>query len=199
VGAVRVPAPSGDLHARPPGRIPTHANNPTHEGAPMSPSPVRRLVGLAAILIVTPLTAAAVAAVGTASPWSVPAAAAPAHTTANRAAVRPPLVISISVRGVGHVLATRGRMPLYTFGPERKDHKIHCVGSCATVWPPVIVPAGTRVPAHIARLSGTFGTIARTRHSRQLTRNHVPLYTFEFDSPGHVTGDGTSGFSVARA
>ncbi len=159
----------------------------------MSCSPVRRLVGLAAIAVVAPLTAAAVAAVGTGSLGPVSATAAPAHTTA----VRPPLVIRISAPGFGHVLATSRRLPLYTFGPERKDHRIHCVGSCATAWPPVIVPAGTRVPVHIKGLAGTFGTIAR-KHARQLTHNRLPLYTFAFDSPGQVTGNRTNGFSVVR-
>ena len=159
----------------------------------MSRNSVRRLVGLATIAIVAPLTAAAVAAVGTGSLGPVSAMAAPARTMAVR-----PLVIRISAPGFGHVLATRGRLPLYTFGPERKDHRIHCVGSCATAWPPVIVPAGTRVPVHIKGLAGTFGTIARTTHARQLTHNRLPLYTFAFDSPGQVTGNGTAGFSVVH-
>jgi len=164
----------------------------------MSRPSVRRLVGLAAIAIVTPLTAAAGAAAGTGSLWPVGAAAAPARAAATRTVMHHPLVIRISVPGIGHVLATRGRLPLYTFGPEHKDHRIHCVGACANAWPPVIVPAGTPVPAHIAGVAGSFGTIARSTHARQLTRDRLPLYTFAFDSPGHATGNGMAGFSVVR-
>jgi len=158
----------------------------------MSRTPVRRLVGVCAIAAITPLTAAAVVAAGTGglSPARALAAGRPASAR--------PLVIRISVPHLGRVLATPGRLPVYTYGPERKDHKIHCRDSCATAWPPVLVPAGTRVPPRIAGVTGTFGTIARSVHVRQLTRNRLPLYTFAFDAPGHATGNGVSGFAIAR-
>jgi predicted lipoprotein with Yx(FWY)xxD motif len=160
---------------------------------------LRRTIAIAAIAVAAPLTASAIAAAGTggvgpvASLPSVPAQLLAVHSTAHR-----PLVIKITVSGVGRVLATPHRRPLYTFASERKDHRIHCVGSCAATWPPLLVARTVKVPRHIAGITGAFGTIKRPNRSIQLTLNKLPLYTFAFDSPGQVNGNGIGGFAVVR-
>jgi predicted lipoprotein with Yx(FWY)xxD motif len=48
-------------------------------------------------------------------------------------------------RAFGPVLVTRDRRALYTWAPERADHRIHCTGGCAALWPPLVVAPGTRL------------------------------------------------------
>jgi predicted lipoprotein with Yx(FWY)xxD motif len=165
----------------------------------MHSTPVRRTIAIAAIAVAVPLTAGAITAAGTggvgpvASLSSVPAQLLAAHATAHH-----PLVIKITVSGVGRVLATPHRLPLYTLAAERKDHRIHCVGSCVATWPPLVVSRTVKVPRHIAGITGAFGTIKRPNRSIQLTLNKLPLYTFAFDSSGQVNGNGVAGFAVVR-
>jgi predicted lipoprotein with Yx(FWY)xxD motif len=166
----------------------------------MSPTPLRRALAIAAIAVAVPLTASAITAAGTGGVGPVASLpGVPAQLLAVRSAAHRPLVIKISVSGMmGRVLATPHKLPLYTFTPERRDHRIHCVGSCATTWPPLVVARTVTVPRHIAGITGTFGTIRRPNHSLQLTLNKLPLYTFAFDRPGQVIGNGVSGFVVVR-
>ena len=165
----------------------------------MSPTALRRALAIAAIAVAVPLTASAIAAAGTGGVGPVTSLpSVPAQLIAVRSTAHRPLVIKISVSGVGTVLATPHRLPLYTFTPEHRDHRVHCVGSCATTWPPLVVARTVKVPRHIAGINGTFGTIRRPNRSIQLTLNKLPLYRFAFDSPGQVNGDGVAGFVVVR-
>lgn len=160
---------------------------------------LRRGIAIAALAVAVPLTASAITAAGTGGVGAVASLpSVPAQLLAVRPATRHPLVIKITVSGVGRVLATPHKRPLYTFASERKDHRIQCVGSCATTWPPLLVARTVKVPRHIAGITGTFGTIKRPNRSLQLTLNKLPLYTFAFDSPGQVNGNGVGGFAVVR-
>src|SRR3954468_5694597 len=60
----------------------------------------------------------------------------------------------------GPVLATPKKQALYYWTAEN-DFKIHCRGECAGLWPPLVVRAGVAVPARVAGIKGTFGTIER--------------------------------------
>ena len=165
----------------------------------MSLTALRRGIAIAAIAVAVPLTAGAITAAGTGGVGPVASLPAfPARLVAVRLAAHRPLVIKITVSGVGRVLATPHKLPLYTFAPERKDHRIHCFGSCAMTWPPLLVARTVKVPRHIAGITGTFATIKRPNRSLQLTLNKLPLYTFAFDSPGQVNGNGVGGFAVVR-
>jgi predicted lipoprotein with Yx(FWY)xxD motif len=165
----------------------------------MAPTALRRALAIAAIAAAVPLTASAITAAGTGGVGPVTSLpSVPARLIAVRPAAHRPLVIKITVSGVGRILATPHKLPLYTFTPERKDHRVHCVGSCAATWPPLVVSRSVRVPRHIAGITGTFGTIKRPNRSLQVTLNKLPLYTFAFDSPGQVNGNGVSGFVVVR-
>jgi predicted lipoprotein with Yx(FWY)xxD motif len=160
---------------------------------------LRRAIAVAAIAVAVPVAALAITAVGTDGVGSLASPGARfAQLTAARTTVRHPLVITITVRPFGRVLATPRKLPLYTFGPEHRDHRVHCVGSCATTWPPLLVARTVKVPRHIAGITGTFGTIRRPNKTIQLTRNALPLYAFAFDTPGQATGNGVGGFVVVR-
>jgi predicted lipoprotein with Yx(FWY)xxD motif len=60
--------------------------------------------------------------------------------------------------------------------------------ACATIWPPVVPPAGVTLVA-------PFGEITRSDGSLQLTYNGHPLYTFEPDTATTAaSGDGITSF-----
>ena len=85
-------------------------------------------------------------------------------------------------------------MTLYVFAPD-KPNKSVCTGQCAAVWPPALVPKGTKVPATMSGITGKFGMTKRTGGAQQLTFDRAPLYTFVKDKkPGDVTGQGVYAF-----
>jgi predicted lipoprotein with Yx(FWY)xxD motif len=95
----------------------------------------------------------------------------------------------------GPVLATPGKQALYTWTAE-KDLKIHCVGTCAKLWPPLY--AKGRVPAKVAGIRGTFGTIRRPEGRLQVTFNRRPVYTYVHEGPTQVLCDNVNGWFVVR-
>jgi predicted lipoprotein with Yx(FWY)xxD motif len=98
----------------------------------------------------------------------------------------------------GQILVTPQNKALYHFSPE-KDGKIHCTGSCATVWPPLLVPAGAAVPARLAGASGKFGVVSRPDHTRQVTYQGYPLYTYVNDvKPLQVLCNNVGGWFVVK-
>jgi predicted lipoprotein with Yx(FWY)xxD motif len=97
----------------------------------------------------------------------------------------------------GPVLATPKKQALYTWNAE-KDLKIHCKGSCARLWPPLIVRSKAAVPARIARIRGTFGTIRRPDGRLQVTYNRRPVYTYVHEGPTQVLCDNVDGWFVVR-
>ena len=89
-----------------------------------------------------------------------------------------------------HMLVDARGMALYVYAPDKKNKSV-CYGECAEYWPPLIVPAGTRVPTRMPGLTGTFGTTVRTDGKRQVTYDGAPLYRFVKDKkPGDMTGQG---------
>jgi predicted lipoprotein with Yx(FWY)xxD motif len=107
-------------------------------------------------------------------------------------------VTVISTKQFGKVLATKGHLALYTWNKE-KDKKVHCTGACATTWPPITLPKGTKLAAHLAHAMGTFGTIVRPDGSTQLTYNGRPVYTFHGDTPTKILCNGVDGWFVVKA
>jgi predicted lipoprotein with Yx(FWY)xxD motif len=95
----------------------------------------------------------------------------------------------------GPVLATPGKRALYTWTAE-KDLKIHCLGQCAKVWPPLY--AKGRMPAKIAGIRGTFGVIRRPDGRLQVTFNRRPVYTYLHERPTQVLCDDVNGWFVVR-
>ena len=109
-----------------------------------------------------------------------------------------PPVRKIVVRPFGPVLATPSRRALYFWTVEKRDFKVHCTGSCARAWPPLVVPAGRSVPRRIAGFKGVFGTIRRPDGRRQVTWNRLPVYTYAHERPGQVLCDNVDGWFVVR-
>jgi predicted lipoprotein with Yx(FWY)xxD motif len=88
----------------------------------------------------------------------------------------------------GKVLVDSSGRTLYHFKLD-KNGQSACTGSCASIWPPLTVPAGT-TPAPGSGVSG-LGVIMRSDGKDQVTWNGEPLYTYSGDSgAGQFNGEG---------
>ncbi len=76
-----------------------------------------------------------------------------------------------------------------------------CTGSCASAWPPLLLPSGaTSATAGSGVEANKLGTITRPDGGTQVTYNGMPLYLFTSDkSPGQATGQDVEGFNVVTA
>jgi predicted lipoprotein with Yx(FWY)xxD motif len=103
------------------------------------------------------------------------------------------------VGNFGAVLVTPSGMTLYYLKGETASH-ITCTGSCATEWPPFLLPSGKTAVAGGSGVNGTFATVKRSDGGTQVTFDGHPLYTFVSDtSAGQATGQGVENFFVATA
>jgi predicted lipoprotein with Yx(FWY)xxD motif len=72
-------------------------------------------------------------------------------------------------------------------------NKSMCYGTCSKYWPPYLVAKGTTPAASMSCIPGTFGTVARTDGTRQLSYDGAPLYAFLGDKkPGDMNGQGST-------
>jgi predicted lipoprotein with Yx(FWY)xxD motif len=107
-------------------------------------------------------------------------------------------VRKIVVRPFGPVLATKSRQALYFWNVEKRDFKVHCTGSCARAWPPLLVRSARAVPRRLTGIKGTFGTIRRPGGRLQVTWNRLPIYTYAHERPNEVRCDNVNGWFVVR-
>jgi predicted lipoprotein with Yx(FWY)xxD motif len=123
------------------------------------------------------------------------ALAAPAGVMAANRASTP--VKTYTHATFGKILLDKGSHAIYWWNRE-KDRKVHCTGSCATAWPPVLVPKGATFAKHVAGVMGTFGVVMRADGSHQLTFNGRPLYIYQGDAARQVKCNGVDGWFVVR-
>ncbi len=96
----------------------------------------------------------------------------------------------------GTLLVSATGFTLYQLGSESKG-TIKCTGSCAKIWPPLLLAAGAKPVAGSGISQARLGTIKRPDHGTQVTYNGRALYRFASDSkPGAVTGQNVAGFHV---
>lgn len=161
---------------------------------------VRRRGGRRALLGVTFGTMAAIAA-ACSSGSSTPTTSAPAtsttapSTTTTATATGTAYVVGSATRGsLGAILVDHSGATLYRYTPDGTG-KSTCTGGCATVWPPLTVPAGTTgVAAGTGIPSGALGTTTRSDGTLQVTYKGMPLYTYAADtSAGQTSGQGVGG------
>lgn len=98
----------------------------------------------------------------------------------------------------GAILATPQHRALYAWNVEKQDFKVHCTDSCAEAWPPLIVRSAALVPARLAGVKGTFGTIRRPDGKLQVTYNRRPVYTYAHEGQNQVLCDNVGGWFVVR-
>lgn len=104
-------------------------------------------------------------------------------------------VVKEAKRGnLGTILVTARGKALYKFASD-KPNKPTCSGTCAALWPPLLVPANDKTPVGGPGVSG-LGSVKVAGNKRQVTYHKAPLYTFASDSGTAVTGNGEGGFSV---
>jgi predicted lipoprotein with Yx(FWY)xxD motif len=108
-------------------------------------------------------------------------------------------VTKIRAAGFGTVLARSDRQALYYWQVEKRaGGKIRCVGTCAALWPPLLVRSALAVPKRVAGIRGTFGVIRRPNGKLQVTHNGLPVYTYVHEGPGEVRCDNVRGWFVIR-
>jgi len=135
------------------------------------------------------LLATAAAIAGSAFAPSPPALASP------RPAKAPVVVIKTS--NLGKVVATTGKLGLYTWDVEKKaGGNVRCTGARAKAWPPVLVKGP--VQRRVKGINAAFGTIKRPNGKTQLTVNGLPAYVYEHDSPNVVLCDDVDGWFAVR-
>ena len=150
---------------------------------------------IAAVAMLTALTAltacAGSEAAKTVTPATLPAAAP--TTTALATTPAPAAGTTVAVKAgssnFGQILVDSTGNTLYAFTNDIAAQST-CTGTCAEAWPPVIVdPSWTVAPGLDA---GVFSTVIRTDGTEQLMAGRFPLYRFSGDArPGDVNGQGS--------
>ena len=116
------------------------------------------------------------------------------HTTS-------PVIIDSAKRGAfGAILVTRRGYTLY-YDKSDTATKIACVGGCAQIWPPVLLPSGVHSATAGPGVSrSALGVVHRPGGGIQVTYAGHPLYSYVGDSaPGQTKGEGVGGFYVVKA
>ncbi|HWF75205.1 MAG TPA: hypothetical protein VG186_17800 [Solirubrobacteraceae bacterium] len=92
--------------------------------------------------------------------------------------------------GLGTVLVDSAGRTLYQFLPDG-GKKVTCTGSCAAIWPPVVLPSGAKPAAAGGVKASLLGSDPNPSGGRVVTYAGWPLYTYVSDtSPGAHTGEG---------
>jgi predicted lipoprotein with Yx(FWY)xxD motif len=156
----------------------------------------KRLAGVAVVLAVgigvLAFALTQSSAAQTASKTSTPGAspAAPQMASAQDA-------VTAATRGsFGDILVSGSGATLYRYDAD-KPNMPTCTGSCATAWPPLLLPVGTTSVKAGSGLTGV-GSVMLSDGRSQVTYNQMPLYTFASDSGTSVNGQGVGGFSVVH-
>jgi predicted lipoprotein with Yx(FWY)xxD motif len=108
------------------------------------------------------------------------------------AVVNNTVVITKTSSSAGSYLSDPSGRTLYTYASDTAGVS-NCTGGCLSAWPAYTDSgATTGLPANIS-------TIKRTDNGQvQYTYNGKPLYFFAGEAAGQVTGNGVSGFYVAK-
>ena len=169
----------------------------------MSGPSFRRSAGTLSGLVLIAVLAGACASSATPVPAGTsPAASAPEAsinvnpTSAPSVQSNTPPLVGIFVTSLGTVLEVGNGRMLYVHAGDSATAST-CLDSCATAWPPLLIPAGTTIAAPPGA-KGPFASITRPDGSLQVTYRSKPLYFWKNDvNPGDVTGQGINGFTVA--
>jgi predicted lipoprotein with Yx(FWY)xxD motif len=143
-----------------------------------------RAVGLSCIGAVA-LLASACSSGGSASSSSTSTTSSSSKLAGSAAVVK-----VVTIPPYGQILIDSSGRPLYVLSGT-------CTGTCASAWPALTVPAGTK-PTGGTGVTGLITTVKQADGKYQVTYNGSPLYTFVQDTSDHVTGQGVAGFSVVK-
>src|SRR3954453_13131086 len=147
--------------------------------------PPRRLLPVATLLV----AALALAACGSDSSSSDSGSGSgSSSTTAPKAAA---VILAKESPDLGMILVdTQGRT-VYTLTNGGKA--VACTGASLNAWPPVLFPSGEKTAAGGPGVKGL--GVASEESGDQVTRDDLPLYTFQGDTaPGMTKGENLSSF-----
>ena len=114
---------------------------------------------------------------GTSAPSSHAAQPQPAASGAGPNPFPPGTTVMIAQKSkLGYVLAEANGQVVYIYAHDTKGGTPTCTGSCSDVWVPV---TGVPKTALGETFPGTFGLVARSDGTKQMTYNGYPLYTFK--------------------
>jgi len=154
--------------------------------APRYPSARRGRSLVGAVLVAASAIALAACSSSTASPSTT---SAPASTSTNP---NPAAVSTASRSTVGVVLVGANGHTLYRLMTDTPGTST-CTGSCAQLWPPLTVTAGTR-PVGASGLGGTLSSFTRSDGTTQVAYNGEPLYYYAQDTTtSDALGEGVGG------
>lgn len=121
------------------------------------------------------------------------ATASPSSTasSASSTSAAAPTTVKISAKtipGLGSALVDSDGRTLYTFAPD-KAKKVTCVGSCASVWPPVMLAAGAKAVGSGGVKASLLGSDPDPSGGKVVTYAGWPLYRYVADTaPGAHAG-----------
>jgi len=122
----------------------------------------------------------------------------PAAMSGLRANPTPPAV-RVKNPSFGDILESKNKLPLYYWTVEKRaGGKVRCTGSCARLWPPLVVKSRAAVPATMPGIKGEFGVIKRPDGRLQVTFRGLPLYAYHHDPPNTVLCNNVDGWFVVR-
>ncbi len=125
----------------------------------------------------SPATATSSASPATSAPSSHSAAPQPAGSGAGPNPFPAGTTVMIVQKSkLGYVLAEANGQVVYTYVHDSKGGTPTCTGSCSDIWVPV---TGVPKTALGESFPGTFGLVARSDGSKQMTYNGYPLYIFK--------------------
>ncbi len=91
--------------------------------------------------------------------------------------------------GLGTVLVDAHGRTLYELSVDTPG-RIACAGTCAAIWPPYTVPAGTK-PMSGGGVAATLTTVRRPDGTMQVEADGHPLYDYSRDTgAGQTSGEG---------
>jgi predicted lipoprotein with Yx(FWY)xxD motif len=115
--------------------------------------------------------------------------AAVSSASTKPAAKATPVVKEMKIAKLGTVLVNEHGFTLYRFTPDTTT-KVACTGTCASLWPPLVVSGETPTPTGSAGIVG-LGTVRDPDGAVQVTYRGHPLYTYIGDTkPGSAHGQG---------
>jgi len=98
------------------------------------------------------------------------------------------LIKTRNVPKLGTILVDSNGRTLYMFVPD-KHKRVTCKGTCAVVWPPVMLPHGARIKTAGKAKASLTGSDRDPAGGRVVTYDHWPLYRYVADTrPGQVKG-----------
>jgi predicted lipoprotein with Yx(FWY)xxD motif len=107
-------------------------------------------------------------------------------------------VAKLRTTSFGYVLTRRNYQALYYWQVEKRaGGKVRCTGTCAKLWPPLLVRS-TAVAKTVAGIKGRFGVIRRPDGKLQVTHRGLPVYTYAHEGPREVRCNNVDGWFVVR-